>query len=780
MSKIKKPIENYNNIKISSIKLRSTAFSSNSNTLHSNKQSIIQPAAATSEIHTTTTTNSTCESSASCTKAKKFIFKSKGSSSTTQNENVNKKTSTNYKKAETPLLLPKTTTTITSTTTTTTKFKLKRLKSDLNSSNSSNNDDNLSGDELVGVKTTTDTKLPSPPTVKSQEKISNSTTRKIFKKIKNLQQDDYTKCDVGFEEDEGDLFSEIPIKKNLLNKKSHDFDEFDHLKTQKVLKSEQKQPKNSLSPQSNSADAPQKLSPTTSLKANISLPPSPPSSTTSNHNDQQQQKPQNNNKFNVIKHNLNDLDDDLDEINDEPTKKFKLFHSNPKKEPTLITIVATETSNISTVIKQNKIFSSKTTRANNFKLTFDQDEEKTPTKSAEINKDFGEKTKSDQKDLENSKKRKEALENDDDMVNLRSTRKAYECEQLGEEQAFLDDFYYLLEGLSSTKYPNRLSDRCLSAIKLAEECLSTSFRMNLRSLSCYERIFDSLNDCAKYKSLSLCTSLILYILTQDKLAMDLNKFTFNLIISILNSNDNDESLSDELLEDDANFSYLSDLIFNKKRLSVASSSSLSGSPTLSSCNLNSEENDDLIFSKVYSKCKRIYENLPSNKNLSNSASNYELNFNKKLMALDCLLNININMKKNLLLNGGHNNDDYFRHELRRMNVLDKLMLRLKLLHEIMEKLDSKNETNNNSEIIFYLINRFRHCINFLETMTQHNHQLLNSNNSIEYNNSKKMQLAIKDSENDENFRSEKEPVHILNQNYLIDYGKNFLINIFKK
>ncbi len=82
-------------------------------------------------------------------------------------------------------------------------------------------------------------------------------------------------------------------------------------------------------------------------------------------------------------------------------------------------------------------------------------------------------------------------------IKLRNSRKAYECEELGENQAFLDDICYLLDGLSS-KY--KLGDRCLCAIKLAESCLSSEFRMNLRLSSEYiNTIFNSLNDSVNYQ-----------------------------------------------------------------------------------------------------------------------------------------------------------------------------------------------------------------------------------------------------------------------------------------
>jgi hypothetical protein len=86
-------------------------------------------------------------------------------------------------------------------------------------------------------------------------------------------------------------------------------------------------------------------------------------------------------------------------------------------------------------------------------------------------------------------------------VQLRNSRKAYECEELGETQAFLDDIFYLMDGLNSK---NKLSDRCLCALKLAEMCLSSEFRMNLRISNDYiNKMFTYLKDSPKYQ-VSFC------------------------------------------------------------------------------------------------------------------------------------------------------------------------------------------------------------------------------------------------------------------------------------
>jgi hypothetical protein len=82
----------------------------------------------------------------------------------------------------------------------------------------------------------------------------------------------------------------------------------------------------------------------------------------------------------------------------------------------------------------------------------------------------------------------------DDYAVLLNTRKAYECEELGETQSYTDDTNYLMEGLNDSF---QLANRCMSALKLAEYCLNSEFRMHLRSQGIFAKIFNLLHDSAK-------------------------------------------------------------------------------------------------------------------------------------------------------------------------------------------------------------------------------------------------------------------------------------------
>ncbi|CAF1043205.1 unnamed protein product [Brachionus calyciflorus] len=225
---------------------------------------------------------------------------------------------------------------------------------------------------------------------------------------------------------------------------------------------------------------------------------------------------------------LKELDDDEDfDMDLDKIKKFKVIKKS-------ITETA-KSENLSTekkIIIKNKIFNSKTRgnesekklKISQFNINFNENDVKTDEEEIE-----GEEEELDKKEVKSNLVKTNSLQSqttkrelmprllsfDKDriqdvdasviMINLRNSRKAYECEELGEAQAFQDDFNYLLDGLNS-KY--KLSDRCLSSIKLAECCQSSEFRMNLRSSSSngdshVEKIFQLLNDSTDFKFSSL-------------------------------------------------------------------------------------------------------------------------------------------------------------------------------------------------------------------------------------------------------------------------------------
>ncbi|XP_076844117.1 wings apart-like protein homolog isoform X2 [Brachyhypopomus gauderio] len=102
--------------------------------------------------------------------------------------------------------------------------------------------------------------------------------------------------------------------------------------------------------------------------------------------------------------------------------------------------------------------------------------------------------------------------------------------EFGENQEFTDDFEYLATGL---KCGQPLNTRCLSVISLASRCALPSFRMHLRARGKVAQVFKTLNDAPQHTNLALCTASLMYILSRDRLNMDLDRASLELMIRLL-------------------------------------------------------------------------------------------------------------------------------------------------------------------------------------------------------------------------------------------------------
>ncbi|XP_030060849.1 wings apart-like protein homolog [Microcaecilia unicolor] len=102
--------------------------------------------------------------------------------------------------------------------------------------------------------------------------------------------------------------------------------------------------------------------------------------------------------------------------------------------------------------------------------------------------------------------------------------------EFGENQEFSDDIEYLLSGL---KCNQPINTRCLSVISLATKCAMPSFRMHLRAHGMVAMVFKTLDDAQHHQNLALCTAALMYILSRDRLNMDLDRASLDLMIRLL-------------------------------------------------------------------------------------------------------------------------------------------------------------------------------------------------------------------------------------------------------
>ncbi|XP_049320050.1 wings apart-like protein homolog [Astyanax mexicanus] len=114
--------------------------------------------------------------------------------------------------------------------------------------------------------------------------------------------------------------------------------------------------------------------------------------------------------------------------------------------------------------------------------------------------------------------------------------------EFGENQEFTDDFEYLETGLKSTQ---PLNTRCLSIIGLATRCAMPSFRMHLRARGKVAQVFKMLSDAPQHPNLALCTASLMYILSRDRLNMDLDRACLELMIRLLEL-EQDNTVEDQL------------------------------------------------------------------------------------------------------------------------------------------------------------------------------------------------------------------------------------------
>ncbi|XP_054711423.1 wings apart-like protein homolog [Uloborus diversus] len=134
---------------------------------------------------------------------------------------------------------------------------------------------------------------------------------------------------------------------------------------------------------------------------------------------------------------------------------------------------------------------------------------------------------------------------------IKNVKQAYQCHESGETQEFNDDIEYLLECVQEC---NAIGTRCLSVLNLAAKCMGPAFRIHLRAHGTMPKIFSALSDAPSDPNLALCTATLMFVLSQDRLTMDIEASTLSLMIQLLETDqelENPEKEMDLILKDPA-------------------------------------------------------------------------------------------------------------------------------------------------------------------------------------------------------------------------------------
>ncbi|CAL8085855.1 unnamed protein product [Orchesella dallaii] len=117
---------------------------------------------------------------------------------------------------------------------------------------------------------------------------------------------------------------------------------------------------------------------------------------------------------------------------------------------------------------------------------------------------------------------------------VKNTKAVHQLQESGEFHEFDGDVQYILENLNSK---NSMNIRCLSAITLATRCMEPSFRMHLRAHGTVAEFCVELRDSPQHPELALLAALVLFVLSQDRLNMDLDTDTLKLILALSKAED---------------------------------------------------------------------------------------------------------------------------------------------------------------------------------------------------------------------------------------------------
>ncbi|XP_022111890.1 wings apart-like protein homolog [Acanthaster planci] len=123
---------------------------------------------------------------------------------------------------------------------------------------------------------------------------------------------------------------------------------------------------------------------------------------------------------------------------------------------------------------------------------------------------------------------------------VQHVKQATQCQESGESQQYADDIEYLRDGLDPMV---STSTRCLSTLSLVEKCAVPAFRLHLRAHGTISKLFAALRDADHFPSLALCTAGLMYMLSRDRLNMDLDRDSLGLLVRLL-------SVESEMSQDD--------------------------------------------------------------------------------------------------------------------------------------------------------------------------------------------------------------------------------------
>lgn len=264
------------------------------------------------------------------------------------------------------------------------------------------------------------------------------------------------------------------------------------------------------------------------------------------------------------------------------------------------------------------------------------------------------------------------------FVTVRNVKKAHQIQEIGEFQEMDDDVEYLLDSLQPQ---NPISTRCLSAIQLAQKCMTPAFRMHVRAHGTVTQFFNALHDATKDQSLGLCTATVMFVLSQDNLNMDLDRNSLELMLNLLESDVSHKNVLDD-------------------------------------CGPNSKQQMQKHLNKVRELCEEI-------KNQGKAAHLNLENITVGTLAMETLLSLTSKRA-----------GEWFKEELRQLGGLEHI---IKTICECCRQIS--DYVVDWTDILLEKLRKIERCLRVLENVTQYNEE--NQNYIISYNNGIAIDTLVK-------------------------------------
>ncbi|KAF8763685.1 wings apart-like protein homolog [Argiope bruennichi] len=249
---------------------------------------------------------------------------------------------------------------------------------------------------------------------------------------------------------------------------------------------------------------------------------------------------------------------------------------------------------------------------------------------------------------------------------VKNVKQAYQCHESGETQEFNDDIEYLLECVQEN---NAIGTRCLSVLNLATKCMGPAFRIHLRAHGTMPKIFSALKDAPNDPNLALCTATLMFVLSQDRLTMDIEASTLSLMLQLLETDPEMRNPEKEI-----------DLILKDPAL----------------CAMQDKHRE-----KVYSLCEEMQQ--------KGHAKHLKLdNINTGILAMETLLSLT-----------SRKAGEWFKEEMRTLRGLDRIVDTVTSSTELLIP-DEKQVISLPTDVQLDKIRKIDRCLRVLENVTHMN------------------------------------------------------------